>query len=218
MTRSTVLLLSGGLDSSSAAYLLAASGVDLRCLHIAGGEGRHRETESARGIADALRLPVTTMDLSGTALLLESSPALRFAVGGQIGGCVPDPDTAADFSVETMHMCALMHASAVGADSVTWALHSDDLITTTRAAVDRYLDLMCQIADHNYGRAIRIETPFIEMTKRELVQAGVLGGLDPTMTFSCVDPSIDDRSCGSCHQCVMRRDALAAVREAAHFN
>ena len=66
---------------------------------------------------------------------------------------------------------------------------------------------------------IRIQTPLLHMTKREIVQLGVSLGVDYSMTTSCYDPAPDGTACGHCDACQLRLKgfAEAGVRDPVRY-
>jgi len=56
---------------------------------------------------------------------------------------------------------------------------------------------------------VRIRTPLMHLTKREIVQLGLSLGVDYSLTLSCYDPSSDGLACGHCDSCQLRRKGFA---------
>jgi 7-cyano-7-deazaguanine synthase len=56
---------------------------------------------------------------------------------------------------------------------------------------------------------VRIRTPLISLSKREIIELGVSLGVDYAMTTSCYDPSQDGAACGHCDACAIRRRGFA---------
>jgi 7-cyano-7-deazaguanine synthase len=52
---------------------------------------------------------------------------------------------------------------------------------------------------------VRLQTPLLQLTKRQIVELGLSLGVDYTLTLSCYDPSDDGRACGHCDSCQLRR-------------
>ena len=63
------------------------------------------------------------------------------------------------------------------------------------------------------GKPIAIHTPLIAMTKKEIIETGLLLGVDYGMTLSCYDPSASGEACGCCDACLLR---LKGFFEAGH--
>jgi 7-cyano-7-deazaguanine synthase len=53
--------------------------------------------------------------------------------------------------------------------------------------------------------AIRIRTPVIHMTKAQIIQRGIELGVDYSMTHSCYDPTPEEKACGQCDSCILRK-------------
>jgi 7-cyano-7-deazaguanine synthase len=56
---------------------------------------------------------------------------------------------------------------------------------------------------------VRIQTPLLNLTKRQIVELGLSLGVDYELTLSCYDPSADGRACGHCDSCQLRRRGFA---------
>ena len=59
------------------------------------------------------------------------------------------------------------------------------------------------------GRPVRLVAPLIEMTKAEIIRAGVELGVDYGLTHSCYDPGPTGGACGGCDACLLRRKGFA---------
>ena len=61
------------------------------------------------------------------------------------------------------------------------------------------------------GNAIRVHTPLIDLTKAQIIQRGIELGVDYGLTHSCYDPDESGNACGRCDSCVLRRNGFAAA-------
>ncbi len=59
------------------------------------------------------------------------------------------------------------------------------------------------------GRAPRIVTPLMHLSKAEIIQQGMAAGLDYSITLTCYDPDAEGRACGHCEACTLRRQGFA---------
>ena len=66
---------------------------------------------------------------------------------------------------------------------------------------------------------VRIRTPLLHLTKREIVQLGLSLGVDYALTLSCYDPTPDGLACGHCDSCRLRRKGFteAGVPDPTHY-
>jgi len=214
-----VVLLSGGLDSYTAAAIVRADGFELCALTIAYGQRHAREIESARAIAQAL----------GVAHRLEMQLDLRGIGGSALTSDVDVPrdrDLAATDIPSTyvparntiFLSLALGWAEVLGASDLVIGVNAldysgyPDCRPEFIAAFERVARLATRAGVE--GTRFRIHTPLIAMTKADIIRRGVALGLDYGLTHSCYDPRPDGRPCGRCDSCVLRakgfRDAGVA--------
>lgn len=209
-----VILLSGGLDSYTAAALLQRQGFELFALTVQYGQRHVRELEAARRVARALR----------------AARHLEVAVGlGAIGGSaltgdgdvpkdrVPDP---ADIPVtyvparntvllslalgwaETLGVTDL----AIGANAVDYSGYPD-----CRPEYLEAFERMASLATRAgvQGGRYRVHAPLLAMTKAEIIRSGLALGLDYALTHSCYDPLPSGQPCRRCDSCVLRARGFA---------
>jgi len=204
-----VVLLSGGLDSYTAAAIARAQRFTLFALTIDYGQRHAREIEAARAVGRAL----------GVERHLELAVDLR-AIGGSsltTDAAVPrdrDLDSAAIPSTyvparNTIFLSlALGWAEVVGASDLVIGVNAldysgyPDCRPEFVAAFERLAGLATR-AGVDGGR-FRVHTPLIALGKADIIRRGVELGLDYGLTHSCYDPSPAGRPCGTCDSCVLR--------------
>ncbi len=76
------------------------------------------------------------------------------------------------------------------------------------AAFERMANLATRAAVEG-DRPVRVRTPLISLSKREIIELGVSLGVDYAMTMSCYDPAPDGGACGHCDACAIRRRGFA---------
>jgi len=209
ITRSAVVLLSGGLDSYTAAAIAKSEGFSLYALTIDYGQRHVREIESARLVARALgveRHLELTMDLraiGGSALTTdEVVPRDRdFAAPGIPSTYVPARNT-------IMLSLALGWAEVIGSTDIVIGVNAldysgyPDCRPEFIAAFERLAALATRAGVE--GAAFRVHAPLIALDKAAIIGRGVALGLDYGMTTSCYDPSAEGRPCGHCDSCMLR--------------
>ncbi len=211
MSRSrAVVLLSGGLDSYTAAALVKARGVELYALSVRYGQHHAQELLAAARVAEAL----------GVARRLEISVNLD-AVGGSSltgQGAVPKDRPLDDQShIPTTYVparntiflsLALAWAEVVGARAIVIGANAIDYsgYPDCRPEYLRAFEQMAALATKAgaEGRTIQIEAPLLRMTKGDIVRTGLGLGLDYGLTHSCYDPAPDGAPCGHCDSCRLR--------------
>lgn len=203
-----VVLLSGGLDSYTAAAIARAEGFDLFALTIGYGQRHARELASARMVARAI----------GVRRHLELQVDLR-AIGGSAlttGAAVPRdrdldatgiPATYVPARNTIFLSLALGWAEVCGARDIVIGVNAldysgyPDCRPEFVAAFESLANLATRAGVE--GDRFRIHTPLIAMTKGDIIRRGVALGLDYALTHSCYDPA-GDRPCGHCDSCVLR--------------
>lgn len=214
--RKAVVLLSGGLDSYTAAAIARAEGHALYALTVRYGQVHAREIDAARAVARAL----------GVARHLELAVDLA-AVGGSAltgAGEVPKdrpldeggiPATYVPARNTVLLALALAWAEVVGAEAIVLGVNAvdysgyPDCRPEYVAAFERMANLATKSSVE--GRPIRIRAPIIDMPKASIIREGVRLGIDYAMTVSCYQADDDGRACGRCDACRIRRDGFAAA-------
>ena len=204
-----VALLSGGLDSYTAAAIAKAQRFTLFALTIHYGQRHAREVEAARAVARAL----------GVERHLELEVDLRKIGGSSLTSDIPVPherDLSADGIPSTyvparntiFLSLALGWAEAVGAHDIVIGVNAldysgyPDCRPEFIAAFERLAELATR--EGVEGGRFRVHAPLITLSKAEIIQRGLELGLDYGLTHSCYDPSPEGRPCGTCDSCVLR--------------
>ena len=204
-----VVLLSGGLDSYTAAAIARAQRFTLFALTIEYGQRHAHEIEAARAVARAL----------GVERHLELTVDLR-AIGGSSltsDDAVPrDRDLQAEGIPSTyvparntiFLSLALGWAEVVGASDIVIGVNAldysgyPDCRPEFIAAFERLAGLATRAGVE--GGHFRVHTPLISLGKADIIRRGLQLGLDYGLTHSCYDPSPAGRPCGTCDSCVLR--------------
>jgi 7-cyano-7-deazaguanine synthase len=204
-----VVLLSGGLDSYTAAAIAKADGFALCALTIHYGQRHLREIEAARRVADAL----------GVEARLELDLDLR-AIGGSAltaGAAVPHGRDLAAPGIPVTYVparntiflsLALAWAEVLGAHDLVIGVNALDYsgYPDCRPEFIRAFEQVAALGTRAgvEGAAFRIHTPLIDLTKAQIIRRGVRLGLDYQLTHSCYDPRADGSPCRTCDSCVLR--------------
>lgn len=220
INNSIVVLLSGGPDSAVAAHLYHKNGYKVHCLTVINKQRGSNcvEVEYARLIASRINAPHNFIDLSCLTSAFEDISGMKFAVGGNAGGCAPPTVNTAPLSVESMHMTAMMYAVAHNIKTVIWSIHSDDLKLESSTEIHEYFSILESLVRLRTGRLCRIEAPFLGLKKSEVLLLGRELGVPFDLTFSC---AVNEETvhCGECEQCIKREIAFrdAGIVDPAHF-
>ena len=202
------MLLSGGLDSYTAAAVAKERGFRLYALTARYGQVHGRELEAAREVARALG-----------ASQLEIGVDLAAIGGSALTGGAPIPkDRALDLADipptyvparnTVLLSLALAWAEVLGARDLFVGVNALDYSGYPDCRPE-FLDAFERLAGLATkagveGARFRIHAPLIHMSKAEIIQCGVSLGLDYGLTHSCYAPASDGRPCGHCDSCRLR--------------
>jgi len=204
-----VVLLSGGLDSYTAAAIAKDQRFALCALTIDYGQRHAREVAAARAIARALgveRHVELTVDLRafGGSSLTSIDPVPH----GRDLDATGIPSTYVPARNTIFLSLALGWAETLDARDIVIGVNAldysgyPDCRPEFIAAFERVADLGTRAGVE--GSRFRIHTPLIAMSKAEIIRHGTTLGVDYGLTHSCYDPQPDGRPCGTCDSCVLR--------------
>ena len=211
-TARAVVLLSGGLDSTTTLAIARAEGFDTYALSFEYGQRHAYELEAARRVAAALGASdhvIATMDLrmvGGSALTSDIDvPKHRplDAMGGEI------PITYVPARNTIFLSFALAWAEVLGAADIFIGVNAldysgyPDCRPEYIEAYQRMANLAVKVAVEGTS-SIRIHTPLLAMSKADIIRRGLELGVDFGMTSSCYDPDADGTPCGACDSCQLR--------------
>ena len=208
MTRA-VVLLSGGLDSYTAAAIAKADGFRLSALTIHYGQRHAREIEAARAVARALaidrhlELEIDLRAIGGSSLTTdEAVPRERDLAAGDI------PSTYVPARNTIFLSLALGWAEVLGARDLVIGVNAldysgyPDCRPEFIAAFEQLANLATRAGVE--GARFRVHTPLLALGKADIIRRGLDRGLDYGLTHSCYDPSPAGRPCDVCDSCVLR--------------
>ena len=214
--RNAVVLLSGGLDSTTVLAIAQSEGFEAHALSFSYGQRHSIELDAARKIATAAgvkRHEIADIDLrafGGSALTSDIDvPKARSL-----------DDMASDIPVtyvparNTVFLSfALAFAEVISADDIFIGVNALDYsgYPDCRPEYIEAFRTMANLATRRgvEGHELRIHTPLIDLTKAEIIARGIALGLDYSLTRSCYDPSPSGESCGSCDSCLLRLRGFA---------
>jgi 7-cyano-7-deazaguanine synthase len=208
-----VALLSGGLDSFVTAAMAKAAGYRLFALTIDYSQRHRIELQAAARIANALGaerhviLPIDLTRFGGSALTDASIAVPKSGVEPGIPVTyVPARNTI------FLSLC-LGWAEAIGAHDLVIGVNALDYsgYPDCRPEFICAFETMARAATKagSEGRGFRVHTPLIDMTKGDIVAAGHGLGLDLGLSWSCYDPTVDEKPCGQCDSCRLRAKGFA---------
>lgn len=210
----TILIYSGGLDSTVLLYALLAEGNEVRCLGVDYGQRHRKELDSAIRICRARRVEFRVADLSSLKPLLAGS--------SQTDSTVPVPH--GHYAEESMKLtvvpnrnmlmlaCAGAWAISTKSNQVAYAAHGGDHAIYPDCR-EEFVGPLSEALLNADWHPVSILRPFLNMTKADLVLEGTRLGVPFEQTWSCYEGGA--AHCGKCGTCVERREAfeLAGVAD-----
>jgi 7-cyano-7-deazaguanine synthase len=209
----SVVLLSGGLDSATAAAVAKSRGFSLFALTFVYGQRHDIEVEFARKIANFLS--VTSHEIIHLPDILFQSSSLVRASGKAIvpGDGVSIPATYVPARNIVFLSIALSYAETIGASHIFIGVNAVDYsgYPDCRPEFIEAFQKVVQIGTKSgiKGNSIIIETPLIRLTKGEIIKLGLSLGMDYSLTTSCYNPSGDGIPCGVCDSCRIRQKGFS---------
>ncbi len=215
--KKTVVLLSGGLDSSTALYLAKSEGYEVYAISFDYGQRHKKELEFAKKIANQANIKEhiivnTNMNAWGGSALTDSNI--------QVPSGDPNREDIPVTYVPARNMIFLSYAAsyaeAIGAQDIFIGVSQVDY----SGYVDcrkKFIDAMenainqgtvCAVKDN---KKIKIHAPFMNKTKAEEIKLGVKLGVDYASTWTCYNGY--EKACGECDSCLLR---LKAFEEAGY--
>jgi 7-cyano-7-deazaguanine synthase len=214
MSDAAVVLLSGGLDSYTAAAIVGRQGFTLHALTVRYGQRHAREIDAARRVAAALRvarhleLDVDLRVFGGSSLTTDAPvPKDRSINPAEI------PSTYVPARNTVFLSLALAWAEVLGASDVVVGVNAldysgyPDCRPEYLAAFERMATLATRAGVE--GRGFTIHAPLLRLSKADIIRRGIELGLDYGLTHSCYDPDPSGRPCGRCDSCALRAAGFA---------
>jgi len=211
--KKAVVLLSGGLDSTTTLAVAKAQGLAVHALSVDYGQRHRVELEQAERVAQAMRVAEhRTVRLDLRAI---GGSALTSAIDVPKGRSAEDmshgiPVTYVPARNTLLLGLALGYAETVGAfDLFIGANVLDysgypDCRPEFLEAFERLANLATKAGVEGTGR-FRVHAPLLKMTKAEIIREGTRLGVDYSLTLSCYDPDAQGRACGNCDSCLLRK-------------
>jgi 7-cyano-7-deazaguanine synthase len=239
MAGRAVVLLSGGLDSTTAAAIARRDGWTLYALTVRYGQRHACELEAARRVAAALgvakhvELDVDLAAFGGSSLVGDGAipkdrgpgpvgpPARTARSPRRVGEAGRGPSTV-DGGIPSTYVparntillaLALGWAEAIEAERIVIGVNALDYsgYPDCRPEYIAAFDYLASLATRAgiEGRPIRVWAPLQQLTKAAIIRAGQELGVDYALTHSCYDPDPVGRPCGRCDSCRLRARGFA---------
>jgi 7-cyano-7-deazaguanine synthase len=210
---SCVVLLSGGLDSATTLAIARSDGFDCHCLSVDYGQRHRAELDAARHIAresGALSHRVVTVGLDAIGGSALTDSRIPVPISGVQPGIpvtyVPARNTIMlAFALAQAEVCGAQHIF-FGANAVDYSGYPD-CRPDYMVAFERLANLATKAAVE--GRAMRLHTPILMLSKADIIRRGVALGVDYASTVSCYQADSGGQACGQCDACRLRRTGFA---------
>ena len=206
-----VVLLSGGLDSTTALAIAKSRGFDCYALTVKYGQLHQVELQAARRVATTLGVAdhrVIEIDLAQLAASALTSPGVAVPKDrslAEIGAEGDVPSTYVPARNTVLLALALAWAESLGAQAIFVGVNVLDAsgYPDCRPEFIRAFEALAQVATRAGG--FTVHAPLIEMTKAQIIEVGTKLGIDYGITHSCYDPAPDGAACGRCDACQLRK-------------
>jgi 7-cyano-7-deazaguanine synthase len=214
VSKKAVVLLSGGVDSATTLALALRDGYACHALSVDYGQRHHAELDAAARVAQSLgatqhrtvKLDLTTF---GGSALTDKNIAVPTAQSTGI------PITYVPARNTIMLSLALAWAEVLGAEVIMIGANAVDYsgYPDCRPEYLRAYEAMANLATKAAveGARLRIHAPLVDLSKAQIILAGIAAGLDYGITVSCYQADEDGRACGQCDSCRIRRNGFVAA-------
>ena len=213
-----VVLLSGGIDSTTTLAIALSEGYDAYALSFEYGQRHQIETEAARRVADSLgakehRIAKIDLRIFGGSALTDNVEVPKKRSDTEIANGIPVTYVPARNTIFLAY--ALGWAEVIPARDIFLGVNAIDYsgYPDCRPEFIEAFETMANLGTKAgiEGRRFYIHTPLIKFSKAEIIRKAVGLGVDLSLTHSCYDPSPEGVACGECDSCLLR---LKGFREA----
>ena len=221
MKRPAVVLLSGGLDSTTVLAIARSQGFEPYALSFQYGQRHAHELQAAaavvrtQGVAKHVVAQIDLREFGGSALTADidvPKGRLTGATTNEMTHGIPITYVPARNTVFLSF--ALAWAETLGSTDIFIGVNALDYsgYPDCRPEYIAAFEAMARLATKagvEGGQPLKIHAPLINMSKAQIIQAGLRLGVDYAQTSSCYDPGVDGRPCGACDSCVLRARGFA---------
>lgn len=215
--KKAVVLLSGGLDSTTALAVAQKEGYAVYALSFRYGQRHSVELESAARIARAFAVKehlIVDIDLRsiGGSALTDQIEVPKQPSHKEIGSAIPVTYVPARNTIFLSF--ALAWAETIQCEDIFIGVNAldysgyPDCRPEYIEAFERMANLATKAAVEGCQK-LRIHAPLVSFTKAEIIKTGLSLGVDYSMTHSCYDPAANGAACGKCDSCRLRLKGFA---------
>ena len=216
MTRTAVVLLSGGLDSATVLAIARSQGFEIAALSFRYGQRHGAEISAAQAIATRAgvgRHVIADIDLRvfGGSALTSDLAVPKGRSSSEIAPGIPITYVPARNTIFLSYALALAEVSNssdifLGVNALDYSGYPD-----CRPEYIRAFERMANLATKAgvEGHHLTIHAPLMQLTKGEIIARGLTLGVDYALTLSCYDPDASGAACGECDACQLRLKGFA---------
>ena len=207
MTTRTVVIFSGGLDSTTLLYHLKVTGHDVAALAINYGQRHSRELLCAKKICQTIGVELTMLDLSGLAQIFGSNSLSNSSVAVPEGEYEENSMQQTTVPNRNMILLSIATGWAISNDyqAVAFGAHSGEY-TPYPYCRPEFAAAMNDAAQLCDWEPVRILAPFVMWTKSDIVRRGAELAVPFQLTWSCYVGG--EKHCGRCGTCLDRKTAF----------
>ncbi len=211
-----VVLLSGGIDSSTTLAIAKAAGHEISAITFNYGQRHRCELNAAKQVARRLNVTdhiIVEIDLRqfGSSALTAPIKVPKHRSEKEIGTGIPITYVPARNTIFLAYALALAETRRaqkifIGANVIDYSGYPD-----CRPEFIKAFENMANLGTKTgvEGNSIAIEAPLINLSKADIIKRGVELGVDYSLTFSCYDPVGDGVACGECDSCLIRKKGFS---------
>lgn len=213
--KKAIVLLSGGLDSSTCLAIARSKGYEVYALSFRYGQRHSSELDAAQEIAAANQVELhKIIDLNlgsfGGSSLTDDS--INVPTGEYDDSSDEIPTTYVPARNTVFFSVALAWAEVLEADFIFAGVNAVDYSGYPDCRPE-YIEAFQKMADLATkagieGKGVKLETPLIDLTKVKIIQLGIALGVDYSQTVSCYQADSEGRACGECDSCQIRKQAF----------
>jgi len=216
MTRTAVVLLSGGLDSATVLAIARSQGFEIAALSFRYGQRHGAEISAAQSIAKRAgvsRHVIADIDLRvfGASALTSDLAVPKGRSASEIAHGIPITYVPARNTIFLSYALSLAEVSRssdifLGVNAVDYSGYPD-----CRPEYIQAFERMANLATKAgvEGHHLTIHAPLMQLTKGEIIARGLTLGVDYALTLSCYDPDASGAACGECDACRLRLKGFA---------
>ena len=219
-TPKAVVLLSGGIDSTTTLAIARDENYDIYAMSFRYGQRHKIELKCAADIATALGVKQhTVVDINlrifGASALTADIDVPKNRSDAEMGAGIPITYVPARNTIFLSY--ALAWAEVLAADTIFMGVNAIDYsgYPDCRPEYIHAYQTMANLATQAgvEGKTkLTIRTPLIDKTKAEIIQIGAALGVDYSLTLSCYDADAEGRACGGCDSCLLRKKGFEVAR------